>query len=262
MAMRKSFSPLISARSSITSYARDSERPQITKQAVNDLKNNKMKIENQKRQLRSKTVRLRKLIADREVSIKRVLSETKENQKIQTASSTTIGQLKRTAELLVHTRDTQLKNLSNIQYGDQGLRTSELEVEIRTLFQEQIRLEELYDSKAYAHNEARENLEYARNFLGYVPEVRVHIGTVTSECKEYLKKLESYHRRQCKVTPTMNSSSLKQEIRDLIERIEVEKMSAKQYQESFLKSSIELDKVIQEASQLIEEKLTGKSINK
>ena len=225
------------------------ERQFVTLKMVNDLKKEKTQYENEKVKLRSKIVRMRQLCAKRKQTISNVLKESRDKQIIQTASTSTLQNLKKSVDSLKNARNQNLKDLENIKKSDSFWRASELEVEIRSLFQEQTRLQEEVRKLVVSMRENRENLDYMYNVIASVPDVQDDIESCNEKIVELNNKLLTYRKgKQKEERQKLNrcsSEDLKKQINDLDMKISIEKLSTKKCDESCNTAIDELDEIIQ-----------------
>ena len=177
---------LLSSRSS-------GERPAITKEAIDGLKKEKIEFQNEKIKLRSRIVRMRNAYSKREQQISAVLNESRENMRLQTASSSTLQNLKRTIETLTNTLASRKETLHQFKKNDTYWRCREIEIEVRSLYQEQTRLEVEFKLMRDFINNYRSRNRQLTDFINSDRDYESAIRECDESVQHYKEKLLSYH---------------------------------------------------------------------
>ncbi|EAX98283.1 hypothetical protein TVAG_018190 [Trichomonas vaginalis G3] len=131
-------------------------RPKSSAQTVqmSDVQKLKLKIQKMdldKRQMRSKTQRMKQILQERNAEIDLVFKEVNEKNSIKTASKETIAQLKKNVSSLENTLEARKKDLQDIMFNDRLALSDELQQEIKIYYLEHERLKK--QSKAVADGE-------------------------------------------------------------------------------------------------------------
>ena len=220
-------------------------------QNLYEIKTQIQNLKSEKIQLRSSIVKKRQYISQRDLSINKALSETKENQKIITASINTINNLKNRVQYYLLTKEKLIEDLNNIKNSDQYWKSIEKEIEIKILFQEYNRIKK--ENNFY--NIKLKNLEKeVLNLNDYIlnkDELIKQISNIEKENKELNEKIFQYQKNKLKNEIFNNNEQLIQEINKLELSISCEELSIKKYDENREKSLKELDKIIIEIKKKI-----------
>lgn len=131
-------------------------RPKSGASAVkmSDVQKLKLKIQKMdldKRQMKSKTQRMRQILQERNAEIALVFKEANEKNSLKTASKETLEQLRKNATSLENTLEARKKDLHDILYNDKIALSDELQQEIKIYYLEHERLKK--QSKAVADGE-------------------------------------------------------------------------------------------------------------
>ena len=238
--------------------SKESERQIITPEMVDTLKKEKTQFINEKVKLRSKIVRMRELCSRRDQSIKKVLKESKDKQIIQTASNSTIQNLKKSIESLQNTKNVYINDLLAIQKKDSYWRASELESEIRTLYQEQIRLEEEVRMLCVESNTNREKLDYMYDVISSISDLQNKIEEKNEAIIELNKKLKTYRKGKQKnernSIKNLSTEEIRKEIKDLDMQVSIEQLATKKSEDNCQIALNELDQIIQQMIEQIQTK--------
>ena len=259
-----SFFSVSSSSETFSTVSKSGERLYVTQKMIDDLKRETSDLQSEKVKLRSKIVRMRQLSAKREQSISRVLKQSKEKQIIQTASVSTLQNLKKTLDMLVHSKENDIEQLRALKLNDSYWRSSELEVEIRSLFQEQKRLEEEHRLLALQSNDIREKLDYMYDVIGSITALQSEIEEANQKIIELNEKLQSYRhyqQRETKRTSTHSLDELTKQINNMGMKISIEELATKKSDQNCETAIQELDKIIKDLAQRIRDKVfVGKKV--
>lgn len=156
-------------------------------------------MELEKRQLRSKTSRMKQILHDRNTAINQVLSEGNENAKIKTASGTTISQLKANLQTLKNTLTSRQQELENLRKNDKLAVSDELQVELQMYYLEHKRLK--IQSKAVKEGETVITTELDR--LKYeIGQRKAHqnaIASLQEDLSSLIDKLVAYRKSALRI---------------------------------------------------------------
>lgn len=181
--------PNISRRKRITTTQAD----------VRDLKLKIQKMNANKIQMKSKTTRMKQILQDRNNAIDQVFKESNENKKLQTASDSTLNQLRINIKGLENTLATRQEDLRDILFSDRFAVSDELQQEVKIYYLEHKRL--LTQSKAVKEGEkiVGDELDRVRNEMS---ERFLNIKAIESlqkSVKDIVSKVVAYKKSEIKL---------------------------------------------------------------
>ena len=171
-----------------------------TPEEVRDIKLKIQQMEQEKRQLKSRTTRMKQTLSDRNKAIDNVFKEqVTEKQKIQTASESTLAQLKESVASLENTLKSRQDELRRLTQTDRLAISDELKEEVKIMYLEHQRL--LKQNKAVKEGEGIVTAELNR-VKNEVSEKRLNqqgISNLQKDLADIVDKMVSYKRSEIKI---------------------------------------------------------------
>ena len=212
---------------------------------VHGLKRQMWKCCDEKRLLKAKTAKMRTDIDKKDSKIQRIFTQTREQQELQTATPSTIRELKKSVRSLQREKAAKLKELENAENSSALWTAKELEIDILTLYQDQIRLQEILKDLQREAKEATANLEEAKRIMDGASFLRAEMCEVRDEMPIIQNKVDSYTYGRSKTKNTNAllqvqenpqsldevQSAIKKEIEELTELINQETVTARRTEE-------------------------------
>lgn len=235
----------------------------IDPKKIEEIKKQTRQCENERIILRTKISRMRGLIAKRDQAIKKVFTQTKDQQRIQTASPSAIIQFKRNIESLEKAKAARKIELAQILQSDSTWFAKELEIDVVMLYQEQERMKELNKTAKNSAQEGLESLQETFNALDLMAEQEIEISEMKKDIIDLKGKLDVYSHGEVKsktqkclldieANPSLipqKNNELKREIEDLMNKYDAESVSLKSIEEKTSTKINELQKYIDDAMQ-------------
>ena len=167
---------------------------------LRDLKLKIQQMQQEKVQLKSRTTRMRQTLADRNKAIDNVFKEqVTEKQKIQTASESTLAQLKESVASLENTLKSRQEELKRLTQTDRLAQSDELKEEVKVMYLEHQRL--LKQNKAVKEGEGIVGAELSR-VKNELNERRVNkqgIANLQNDLSDIVDKIVSYKKSGIKI---------------------------------------------------------------
>lgn len=200
----------------------------------------------EKRLLKAKTAKMRTDIDKKDSKIQKIFTQTREQQQLQTATPSTIRELKKSLRKLQREKNAKLKELQAAENSSELWTAKELEIDVLTLYQDQVRLQEILKELQQEEREATANLEEAKRILEASSFLKAETCEIRDEIPIAQNKLDSYTYGSSKTKNTNallrvqeDPSSLeevqaeiKKEIEDLTEFIKQETVAARRAEEA------------------------------
>ncbi|EAY11056.1 hypothetical protein TVAG_044800 [Trichomonas vaginalis G3] len=232
----------------------------VTPEQVTQLKQEITQMQAEKVSLKSKIVRMRQIINKHGVMINNVLSEGKERQKLQTATPSAIQHLSKTIEQFKNTKIARAKVLNDLKKSDQYWKSVEIEGEIISLYQEQVRLENEVNNNCIQLTQAKTRVASVFDFIGSANEMNENIDECKSAITSLNKKLASYRRVKQKNPNPLPESQIRKNISNLKMKIAVEEVSTKKTEENADQAIRDLDQIIDDMIARIRDAISKKAI--
>ena len=223
----------------------------MTNDDITDIKLKTHQMEQERRQLKSRTQRMKQVTKERNNSIKSVFSQTQEKQAIKTASKNTLKSLRETAESLEKSLVMRQKELDELKKCDKLQVSKELQVEIQMYFLEHKRLQEKAKRMKEGENAVTGELQRFLRQLNSTRQNERAIPELQSEINTITERLFAYSKSEMKI---FSSKKLKQ-LREHPERYDEIRKSIEEEIEKE-KQQIEQNKQELELIQLKEERNT------
>ena len=241
----------------------------ITQDDINDIKLKTQQMDLEKRQLRSKTQRMKSVIKERNQSLKGVENQTSDKQSIKTASKNTLKSLQETVKQLENSLAMREKELEDLQKSDKLAVSEELQIEIQMLYLEQKRL--MQETQSMKENEAiiMGELNRLRRQAASTPSNEESIDELQVEIDQLTEKLFAYTKSEARQMATKKlkvihddpsqleaiREQLDQDIQKEEKRIEDNRKALQRVQKKEERNIEYLQNVIDEQAQKIQEAL-------
>ena len=241
----------------------------ITQDDINDIKLKIQQMELEKRQLRSKTQRMKSVIKERNQSLRGVENQTSDKQSIKTATKNTLKSLQETVTQLENSLAMRKKELEDLQKSDKLAVSEELQIEIQMLYLEQKRL--MQETQSMKENESiiMGELNRLRRQAASTQANEESIDALQIEIDELTEKLFAYTKSETrqKATKLLKvihddpskletiRQQLEEEIQKEEQKIENNKKALHRVQKKEERNIEYLQEVIDEQAQKIQEAL-------
>ena len=246
-----------------------SPKENITQDDINDIKLKTQQMELEKRQLRSKTNRMKSVIKDRNQSLKGVEKQTSDKQSIKTATKNTLLSLESTVKQLENSLAARKQELDELKKSDKLAVSEELQIEIQMLYLEQKRL--IQESQSMKENESiiMGELNRLRRQAASTKSNEESIDRLQIEIDQLTEKLFAYGKSEMRVAATKklkmihDNPSVLEQVRAQLEEeisknekiIEDNKKALEKVQKKEERNIEYLQSVIDEQAQKIQEAL-------
>lgn len=241
----------------------------VQPEEIMEMKNRINQMEEQRKILRAKIQRMRKTIQNRDVSIKKVLSQPQKQQSIQTATPGGLQRLRAERSSLSNALASRQQELDSLLRSDKLAFCDELKIEIPLFYQEKIRLQDEYSESKRMENILTEELNRIQQQIqnaSYdekaVDEFQLEIDDLTEKYFAYKKsamKLDAakdIHKIQSK-KKTIDEiiSKLESEINDVKDEIDKTNQETEEIQENEKKNIDYLNSIIEDQIDRIKKSL-------
>ena len=204
----------LSIRSSIESKSKTQTLPVLTRRcptstankrspsSIDELSVLKLKISETElkiRQIKSKTVRMKQEIHDRNAAVDKVLSKQNDSKNIKTASESTLTQLKENISSLQNTLRAREEELSQLRVNDALYQSNELEIEIRTYYLEHKRLTTQVEAVGRGKEILNNELQKLQNQIEKYKDDQNQMNTLQDQIDELIDKFEAYQKGEQKI---------------------------------------------------------------
>ncbi|OHT09226.1 hypothetical protein TRFO_21966 [Tritrichomonas foetus] len=234
---------------------------QVEFREIEALKIQAQNLDHQRTLLRTKTSRMRRIISDRDASIKRVFTQTKDTQSLKTATNSMILLMKKNYDTLNAQKKKLLQELNSFKNCDNFWMSNELEIEDRILYEDQERLKEILEREKVIEQDMKSEVDSSLLFLAEVGETEEEIIELASSISDLQKKCDTYERgisktkninllikiQDKKLTVESAVNSIKQEINEIESKMNVERLSKRNTEESMKKALEKLEAVYEDA---------------
>jgi hypothetical protein len=237
----------------------------ITYEEISDLKLKAQEFEAERKLLRAKVQRMRKIIQNRSDSIRKVLNQPVEEQAIRTATESTLQQLREEKTVLEHTLEAHTHELIELRNGDKVAQTKELKVAIPVVFAEMERMKQQVAEATRLETVLKSEIERLQEQIAATPANERAIDSYQLEIDNLTEKLFAYRKSEMKILTAKdlqalheNPSSydeikkkLEDEIRSVQSLTEADRNEIPGIQESEARNLEYLNGVIQEQCDMI-----------
>lgn len=150
-------------------------------------------------QIKSKTSRMRQILSERNAAIRQVFKESNENQKLKTASDSTLTQLQENINALQNTLEARRQDLEDIRMSDRLAMSDELQTELQMYYLEHQRL--LKQSKAVKEGEdvVKSELDRLKYELSEKKNHSKNSASIQNDIDDIISKLVAYRRSALKI---------------------------------------------------------------
>lgn len=169
---------------------------------IYELKLQTRQMENETRQLKSKTVFTKRTLKSREKQIDNVGNQNSENAQIKTAAVNTLRNLRDNIIVLENFLQSKKDELEKIRKSDQLAHAKELEIEVRMLHLEKKRLLEREKSRKDDEAIILGELNRLQNQTSMAPEYEQNINQIQIEIDNLTDKLFAYTKSQSRMNST------------------------------------------------------------
>ena len=247
-------------------------RTRIDKRSVqqDDVIELKVKIhqmESEKKLLRAKIQRMKKIIQNRNNSIKKVLGQPQNKQSIQTATPSTLHQLKEEKASLKNALIRSQQELNEIKNSDKLALSDELKIEIRLFFEEKKRLDDQLASSKETENVLSQELNRLNSQIANISMNEKIVDKMQLEIDELTEKYFAYRKSEVRLSAAKDlhklqrnpeaydeiKEKLEKEINKTQEEIEKSNKELNYIQENEAKNLDYLNDVIQNQVDIIKE---------
>lgn len=206
-------------------------------QDINEIKIKLVQMEEEIRQMKAKTARMKQVVSDRNASIKQALNTKNERQVLTTASDSTIRQLEMNVESLRNALEARSIELDRLRGSDNLYISEEYQIEIKVFYLEYQRLIEQNKAVQESLRIIENELDKLHHQIMNSDKHQKSIQTVQSDIDTIIDKILAYKKSEFKI----NRTALYQEIGNNKANIPVKE---KQLQEEIenLKIDIENEK--------------------
>lgn len=172
----------------------------VTEEEVQALKLKIHKMEQEKLQLKSKVVRMRQMLNERNASIERVFKETtSEQQKLQTASKSQLDTLQNTVNVLQNALQARKDELEKMITSDRFAISDELQTEVKIFYLEHQRLLKQARAVREAEKIVSTELNRVRDELNNREIHHMAIENLQGDLTSIVDKLVSYRKSEAKI---------------------------------------------------------------
>lgn len=236
----------------------------VSAEEVQALKLKIQKMEQEKLQLKSRVVRMKQILNERNATIEKVFKDTtSENQKIQTASKSQIDRLQDTVNVLQNILQAKKAELEKMVTSDRFAVSDELQTEVKIYYLEHQRL--LKQARAVREGEkiVSTELNRVRNEINDRDNHNMAIGSLQQDLASIVDKLVSYRKSEVKLQneevafnflqedPETATDKFQQEIEDIQKESEAAQEEINQIEENEDEMVENLQKVIFDQSDKI-----------
>ncbi|OHT07366.1 hypothetical protein TRFO_24451 [Tritrichomonas foetus] len=215
--------------------------------------------------LRAKIQRMKKTIQNRNTSIKKVLAQPQNEQSIQTASQSTIQQLREEKVSLENALEISQQELEELRKSDKLAMSDELKIEIPLFFQEKKRLDDQLANSKDIENVLAQELNRLQNQVSSINSNEMAVDEIQVDIDSLTEKLLAYRKSEMKLIAAKDlhklhknpasydevKSKLQKEIKDVKKEIEQSNQDIAEIQESEDQNMEYLNEIIQRQIQTI-----------
>ncbi|EAY10931.1 hypothetical protein TVAG_260170 [Trichomonas vaginalis G3] len=247
----------------------------ITNETINFLKADTIQNNKKIKILKTKIEKINEKSLVRDNAIKNVFTQTKNDQKISTASPSTNENLKKQIETLKNTIDFRKKYLNELVTSDRYWKVGELESEIITLYQESVRTEQDCQTLHQKQNDYNSRINQIKQTLRIASAKYQEIPDIEDDISELQAKNQAYMRGNRKASATdilgrANSDinvcndligKLKQQVQDLQKEIDTVGEDHQKIADESKEAVETLDNLIRDTIEKIQNALKPKDDN-
>lgn len=206
-------------------------------QDINEIKIKLVQMEEEIRQMKAKTARMKQVVSDRNASIKQALNTKNERQVLTTASDSTIRQLEMNVESVRNALEARSIELDKLRGSDNLYVSEEYQIEIKVFYLEYQRLLEQNKAVQESLRIIENELEKLHQQIINSDKHQKNIQTVQSDIDTIIDKILAYKKSEFKI----NRTTLYQEIGGIKANIPIKEKQLQEEIES-LKIDIENEK--------------------
>lgn len=185
-------------------------------------------------------------IDKKDSKIQKIFTQTREQQQLQTATPSTIRELKKSIRKLQREKAAKLRELEAAENSSELWRSKELEIDVLAVYQDQLRLQDILKELQQEERKVSADLEQAKRILEESAFLRAETCEIRDEIPIAQDKLDSYTYGSSKTKNTNallrvqedpNSleevqESIKKEIDGLMEFLNQETVAARKAEET------------------------------
>lgn len=193
---------------------------------IESIKLQTQEIDHEKLILRTQTAKMRRMISDRNASIKKVFTATTKNeQSIQTASASMMVNLKKNYESLKEEKKRLIQEFENCLDSDNYWASNELLIEVKLLYEDQERLKDIVNEARFNQLDIQNREKEAKLLISKATmyQIESEMNDLNDSINVYKGKCQTYDRGKAKTKNVKLLSEIQDQkisIEDAIESLE------------------------------------------